>query len=335
MAGTFNPAGGAQTVVGFGIENQAAPGVVVPPTTFLAVDPDSLEGGFNPNRSTENLAVGSIFNKQRVTDKAGEVTGKIKIPLSDVAVMSFLCQCGFMDTLTGTAVTPATTPATYTAPYTHTLAMTRPKFISLYIQRAGQCEVYAGLLCKSGKLTFNSKQTAYLEADFEGLKRPADAAPLMPVFLKDYTYGATDLQPSQLQTDLAQVSVDVEDFELNWMFTLDRFYGAGGGGLPTYLVPVEADVTAKATKIFRNADAYNAFRAAAPTPGLIKFGVGNTPQRSVTCALPGAYVPKHNWKTPSAGTTVEDFEYATDHAYAAVPLTIVVVNGDTTVYAAA
>jgi len=321
---TFNPAGGAQTVVGFGVENQAAPGVAVPPTTFLAVDPDSLEGAFDPKRSTENLAVGSIFNKQRVTDKDGEVMGKVKIPLSDVAVMSFLAQCGFMDTLTGSA-----------APFTHTMPMTRPKFITLYIQRAGQCETYAGMLCKSGKLTFNSKQTAYLEADFEGLKRPADHAPLVPVYVQDYTYGASDLQPSQLQTDAAQTSVDVEDIEITWMFTLDRFHGAGGGGLPTYLTPVEADVTAKATKIFRNADAYAAFRAAAPTPGPIKFGVGNTAARSVVAAIPGAYVPKHNWKTPSAGTVVEDFEFATDHAAAIVPLTITVVNGDNTVYATA
>ncbi len=321
---TFNPAGGAQTVVGFGVENQAAPGVAVPPTIFLAVDPDSLEGSFDPKRSTENLAVGSIFNKQRVTDKDGEVVGKVKVPLSDVAVMSFLAQCGFMDTLTGAA-----------APYTHTMPITRPKFITLYIQRAGQCEVYAGMLCKGGKLTFNSKQVAYLEGDFEGIKRPADHAPLVPVYLQDYTYGATDLQPSQLQTDAAQTSVDVEDIEVSWMFTLDRFYGAGGNGLPTYLTPTEANVTAKATKIFRNADAYNAFRAAAPTPGLIKFGVGNTPARSVVLAIPGAFVPKHGWKTPSAGTVVEDFEFMTDHAAAIVPLTLTVINGDNTVYATA
>jgi len=320
----FNPQGGAQTVVGIGIENQATPGTAVPPTIFVAVDPDSLEGAFDPKRSTENLAVGSIFNKQRVTDKDGEVTGKIKVPLSDVAVMNVLCQCGFMDTLTGAAT-----------PYTHTMAITRPKFLTIYIQRAGQCETYAGMLCKMGKLTFNSKQVAYLECDFDGLKRPADHAALTPVYVQDYTYGASDLQPSQLHTDAAQTSVDVEDVEVTWTFTLDRFHGAGGGGLPTYLTPVEADVTAKATRIFRNADAYNAFRAAAPAPAPIKFGVGNTAARSVLVSIPAAFVPKAPWKTPSAGTVVQDFEFATDHAAAIVPLIITVVNSDSTAYAAA
>ncbi len=424
----FPTASGSQVVVGIGIET--TPGVAVPASFFIDFDPDGVEGAFDPKRSTEKLAAGSIFNKRRVTDKDASVSVKLRGPLTDIQCQQLLFLCGFKDAVTASgplatptisSVTTATTggtlaagtfgyrvaangttgttlpsaevtvvttgstsantinwgavsgaasynvygrtsggelllasgvagtsyvdtgasvpagalPTTNTttaAPYTHAGTITIPKYVSIYIQRAGQCELYAGQIAKTLKLTASSKKVAEYEVDFVGLKRPTDAAPLTPTYTRDYTYGPADLQPVRLLNLASNTSQDIDDIEVDVDFTIDEFRGAGGAGFPTYLTVAEADIKGKFTKVFANRDEYNLFRAAAQQPGVLGFGMGLTTARSIVLGIPGAFYPKHTWKNPSGASVVEDFDFETDHSFASPPLTLTVVNSDATVY---
>lgn len=319
----FAPQGGSNDIFAWAAESLTAPGVAVAPTSYLEVDSSQLKGNFKTKRSREKLSAGSIFNMRRSTQKAPEVGFTLRVPLSDVVVWPLLYQCGWQDTLTGAA-----------APYTHTGVITRPKPTSLYLQRAGKCEVYAGEYAKSLKFSMKSEQTPYVDIEFIGLKAPADVATLVPTYIADYTYGPTDFQAVRLLTLAAATSLDVDNVEIDVTFTDDPFVGMGGGGFPTYLTTVEADVKGKFTKVFTSRDEYNAYKNATQAPGTLAFSIG-TGARSVAFNLSGVTYPDHDFAADGAKTKVEDFTFECDCETTLNPLGLVVVNTASTAYTAA
>src|SRR4051794_32848584 len=81
MVTTFRPYIGAESYVGFALENQAAPGVPVAATEYLEVEADGLSTKYNPRRENFKTAGGTLIVNRHLVEKNGEASVTLKFPL--------------------------------------------------------------------------------------------------------------------------------------------------------------------------------------------------------------------------------------------------------------
>lgn len=314
---TFAAAVGSQIIVGYALET--TPGVAVAATDYVRVE-EMPTLKYDPKRQGLETAGGSLVAEQEMVELDGSVKGDVVLPLRSDAGWKLLATL-MVDAVTGTA-----------APYTHALTPRAPKTFTLYIQRGGNCLVYAG--CTPEKLVIMVKHTTPAKATLSvtGLKEPVAGAALTPTFAADAVFTFSHLQPMLLIGNGATSQKDVDDIEVDIMFgNVDR-YGAGGAGLPTSIVPGVHTVTWKFSRLFDDDVEQGAFLTRMMAPGTVQLQFVNG-SKQLTIASAKAYYDTQDFKGAVKDAVTEDYTCKTLPDSNGNLVTMTLVNAASAAYA--
>jgi hypothetical protein len=286
---TIVPSTGARTFVGFGIENQASPGVPVAITEYLPVD-DHPSIDVNMGRKPLEVATGTLVIDKYLTEDGAESKGGFSFPLFHTIGQSLLASMG----LSASGLVQA------------------PQYLTIEVYRAGQSFIHSGMLPRSVKFELKSKQATKVTVEFDGIGRPTLADPSIDPTTyawpadQPYVWGHT--QPVLTIGGGSVASKFADNIEIDCMWDNQVFHGASGDTFPTLVVPGPVTVKGKVNILFTSIADYQSYITVGQTPGPMQFSVAQ-PGHSIVWDLPHVFYSAHKFSGGLKAPIVEECDW--------------------------
>jgi hypothetical protein len=286
---TIVPGTGAKTYVGFGIENQANPGVPVAITDYIPTE-DHPSINVNMGRKPLEVATGTLIIDRYLTEDAAESKGGFGFPLLHTLGQSLLASTGL-------------SPSGF---------VSAPQYLTIEVYRAGQSFIHAGMLPRSVKFELKSKSPTKVTMEFDGIGPPSLADPSIdPVTHtwpadQPYVWGHT--QPVITLGGGSVASKFADNIEIDVTWDNQVFYGANGSTFPTMIVPGPLSVKGKVHILFTSAADYASYITLGQTPGAMQFSTVQ-PGHSIVWDVPSAFYGDHKFSGGLKAPIIEEVSW--------------------------